>query len=251
MAYSESLFLLTAVLPFYAIAKRWPLLLVALVVGAATATRPVGVALLPVLILECWRRSPGVWGCGMRVAWALPLGCWGILAFMAYQWIEFGEPLAFIQTQENYRLRRPATLLERADSLVILEPLWTVFDPNSPCYWGRDGRNPSTLFNLRLANPVYFSIAVIVLIVGAWKRWLTANEIIFSAGLLLIPYVTRSYEMCFCSMGRFAAVAFPLYIVMGQLLARLPLAVAGALLAVSSFFMGAYAALFAAGYPLF
>ncbi len=87
--------------------------------------------------------------------------------------------------------------------------------------------------------------------VGAWKRWLNRLEVSLAAGLLLIPYVTRSHEMCMAGMGRFAAAVVPIYLVLGQLLARLPPPVAAMLLSLSGFLMGVYAALFAAWYRFF
>jgi hypothetical protein len=59
-------------------------------------------------------------------------------------------------------------------------------------------------------------------LLGWRKRWLNAYEISLSAGLLLIPYVTRGYDFGMCSQGRFAAVCFPMYLVMGRLLAAMP-----------------------------
>jgi hypothetical protein len=64
--------------------------------------------------------------------------------------------------------------------------------------------------------------------------------------LLLNAYVTRGPEMCMGAMGRFAAVAWPVYLLLGLGLQRLPAPLAAALLAISGFFMGTYAALYAA-----
>jgi hypothetical protein len=107
------------------------------------------------------------------------------------------------------------------------------------------------VFSLHLANPVYFLLAAALLAVGAWQRWLNGLELALGAGLLLIPYVTRSHEMCMGAMGRFAAVAVPVYLVLGQLLARLPAVVSALLASLSGFLMGVYAALFAAWYRFF
>lgn len=52
MLYAESSFLMLALLAMYGMARRWPLLVIALAVGAATATRPVGAALLPPLAMH-------------------------------------------------------------------------------------------------------------------------------------------------------------------------------------------------------
>ena len=76
-------------------------------------------------------------------------------------------------------------------------------------------------------------------------------EVSLSLLLLAIPYSTRGYEMGMASMGRFAAVAFPIYVVLGRWLSRLPPAAAAGLLTPSAFLMAAYSALFAAGYLIF
>jgi hypothetical protein len=120
--------------------------------------------------------------------------------------------LAFAKTQENWRMRPAVPLYEKL-VLVTLEPVWSIFDPASPCYWARSPVEFSPFFSLHLANPIYWLLAIVLVIVGACKRWLTAYEVSLSAGLLLIPYVLRAHEMCMAGMGRFAAVVFPVYIV--------------------------------------
>ncbi len=251
MAYSESLFLLTAVLTLYGMERKWALPLIALLIGSATATRAVGVALLLPFSLHLRDRSPTWPGLLLRGAVLLPLACWGLLAFMTYQYAAFGDPLAFARTQEHWRQRPAVPQAERAVSLLTLEPLWSIFDPASPCYWRRHEPQGNPLFSLHLANPLYFVFAVVLIAIGAWKRWLNRLEVSLAAGLLLIPYVTRSHEMCLAGMGRFAAAIVPLYLVLGQLLARLPPPVAAMLLSLSGFLMGVYAALFAAWYRFF
>ncbi len=114
MVYSESLFVFLLVLCLYGMERRWSLLLLALLVGFATATRPVGLALLPPFVLHVWHRSASRQQFGIRLAWLLPLSLWGIAAYMGYQWLTFGEPLAFLKTQGNWRVYRPSSLSEKA-----------------------------------------------------------------------------------------------------------------------------------------
>ena len=71
-----------------------------------------------------------------------------------------------------------------------------------------------------------------------------------SAFLLLIPYITRSYEMCMLSQGRFMAVVFPIYLVMGHILSRIPGPYAAMVVGLSEFYFAVYTIHFAAGYPL-
>jgi hypothetical protein len=104
---------------------------------------------------------------------------------------------------------------------------------------------------MRFFNPIFFVGTAVLVAVGAWKRWLTVYEVLLSIPLLAIPYVTKGYEMCMESQGRFAAVVIPAYIVMGQLLARLPWWLAWLILAISGAGLAFFASRFAAGYAYF
>jgi hypothetical protein len=260
-AYSESMFLLTAVLAFYAMERRWPLVVTALIIGLATATRPVGVALVIPFAMHLWDRtrqlssdSPGLgieWKRMLLAFSYLPLACWGIIAYMIFLWATFGAPFAFAQTQENWRVRPAGTIGEKALALATLEPIWSVFVPSYPGYWGRFTPEPSALFSLHLANPIYFVLAVGLTVLGAGKRWLTGKETAFALSLLAIVYLTRSYEMCMLGTGRFTVTAFPIFLVLGRLLHRVPAPLAAALLSISGFFLAVYSALFAAWYRVF
>ncbi len=250
MAYSESLFLLCVVAALFGMERRWPAVAIAVVCGLATATRSVGVCLLVPLALYIVRTSPHGRGRLLRLG-LLPLACWGLIAFMAYQQWQFGDALAFARTQEYWRVRPAAPWTERLVDLLTLEPVRGVFDPAAPCSWQRPAAEVSPLFSLHLANPLYWLLALALLGVGIARRWLTAYEWTLALGLLAAPYLLRGHEMCMAGMGRFAAVAFPVYLVMGQVLARLPPGVAAGLLALSAFLLGAYAALFAAWYRFF
>src|SRR5581483_5715936 len=245
------LFLLCSILAIYAMEKHWPIVVVAGLVGLTTATRPVGVALLPVLLLYLWRSSPTLRGFVVRGLVLGPLSCWGLAGYMVYLGMVFGDPLAFAHTQSHWRMRPAASWQEHVQALATLEPVRSIYDPDSPCYWQRMAGDANALFNLDFLNPIYFFFTLSLLLAGMWKRQLTRYEWVLSAGLLLIPYVTRSHEMCMGAMGRFAAAAWPLYLVLGHQLRRLPPELAAALLALSGFFLASYAALFAAGYRFF
>jgi hypothetical protein len=265
-AYSESMFLLMAVLAFYGMVRRWPLSVIALVIGAATATRPVGVTLLVPFLGHLWQRRVRKSACqtGVQTSEVLAgrlwtvrsvgyvaLGCWGIIAYMIYLWIAFDNPLAFAQTQENWRKRPPGTALEKSVALATLEPIWSVFVPSSQAYWQRASPEPSAVFSLHLANPIYFMLAVGLTALGWRKRWLSGGEVGYAFALLAMVYVTRSYEMYMLATGRFTVTAFPIFLVLGRLLTCIPAPVAAVLLSLSAFFLGAYSALFAAWYRVF
>lgn len=251
MAYSESLFVLLSVLCLYGMERRWRLYLVALGVGLATAARPVGLALLPPFVLHVWNRSVSPQQFLIRIAWLLPLSLWGIGAYIGYQGLAFGEPLAFLKTQANWRMYRPSSLSEKVGALVTLKPVWGAFSPSSPAYWLRHTRYPNPFLSQSLMNPLFFLAALVLIVLGFWRRWLSANETLFAGFLLLIPYIASSYEMHMAGMGRFVAAVFPLHLVLGQIFARLRGPLAGLLLSVSACFLTLYAALFAAWYQVF
>ncbi len=251
MAYSEAMFLLVSIVAMYTMARGRPLVVVASIVGLATAVRPVGVALLLPL---AWYAAAGARSnrhLFTRLGFSLSLGSWGLLSYMAFQWWQFGEPFAFALTQEHWSMRPLGSAGDKLVALGSWEPIWATYVPGFPEYWRRFGNAPSALLSLQFANPIYFVGTGALVTVGACKRWLTVYEVLLCVPLLGIPYVTRAYEMCMNSQARFAAVVFPAYLVMGHLLARMPNTVSVALLALSGFLMGAYAALFATGHLFF
>ena len=251
MCYTEATFLLLAVAAMYGIQRRWPLPAVALIVGLATATRAAGVALLAPLAFYIWQSQPTPAARAWRLALWLPLAGWGLAGFMAFQYAQFGDPLAFAHAHGHWRIRPALELPDKLGALATLEPVRAVYDAGSPAYWKEFDRHSTPWFSLAFANPIFFLAAVALLILGAWKRWLTAAETWLGALMLLIPYLSRAHEMGMGSTGRFVAVVFPLYIVLGQIVTRLPQAVAASLLAVSAFYLAAYSAMFAAGYLIF
>jgi hypothetical protein len=251
MAYSEALFVLITLVALMAMERRWPIVAVALTVGLVTATRPVGVALVPVFLLYLWQRQPRPVPFLLRSLALTPLACAGILAYMGYQYLKFGQPLAFALTQEHWDQQLHVPLLEKLRSLATLEPFWGPLVPSSPFYWERFEGHDNPFFSLLFLNPIAFAGTAVLTAVGWWKRWLNSREILLAVGLLLIPYVTRGYEMSMQGGARFAAAVVPVYLVAGQLLHRMPRPLAQALIGLCGFFLGAYAALFAAGYRLF
>jgi hypothetical protein len=251
MAYTESLFLLLTVLGLYGMERRWPLAVIALLVGAASAVRAVGVALAPAFVVHLWQRSPRPTAFAGRAAVLGPVACWGIVAYMVYQQAAFGDPLVFYHSEIGFRLRPEESLGRKLLSDVTLEPIWSVFDPSAPGYWQQADYQWNPLFSLSVANPLYLLGAVVLLAVGVRKRWLTGPEITAALFLLLIPYVSKGGALYMAAMARFVAVVFPLYIILGRLLARIPAPLAAACAALSAFFLGAYSALFAAWHAVY
>jgi hypothetical protein len=246
--YSESTFVLLSILALYGMERRWPLAGITLLVGLATAARPAGVALVLPWAFCIVQRSTSPWIGAARLALLAPLACWGLLAFTAFLYAHCGDPLAFVDALLQWGARPPTAALDKAVGLLTAEPIWSAYVPSSPVYWKKFDDASPWLWSLPFANPLWFAATAALVLLGEWRRWLTAYETLLAAAALLLPYVLRSYEMGMIGHGRFAAVVFPVYLVLGRCLARLPPAIASSLLAIGGFFLGAYAALFATGH---
>lgn len=245
MAYTESTFILLCLVVLYGVLRRWPLWALALGCGLATAARPVGVALVPLVLAQVYLRSAGWVGFAARAGALAPLCVGGLLAYAAFQYAAFGTPTAFSQTQTHWNVAHKVPASEKVLQLETFEPFWAPFDPDS-----RNYVPAPSVFSPVVFDRVFCLLAVAATVVGGAKRWLTPTETALCALLILIPYVTRGQEMCLSSMARFASTAFPVYLVYGRLLDRLPPAVGAAVLGACGLFLGATAALFTAGYTV-
>jgi hypothetical protein len=240
MPYAESLFVCGTLAVLYGMARGWPLAALALLTGFVTAVRPVGVALTAAFVWHVLTR-PGLRPRAkvIQVLLLAPLACWGLLAYMAYQWLAFAAPLGFAQTQQhwNYMAPEDRSCSAKFWSLTTLEPIWDVYVPSSQRYWGNVRFPGAPLFNLHFWNPILFLLAAALLAWGGRKRWLTGSELILGAALLAMPYVTRGYEMSMASHGRFAAVVVVNYLVLGRMLAHSSPLVVAALSAMLALFI--------------
>jgi hypothetical protein len=223
MPYAESLFVCSALAVLYGMVRSWPLTVLALLAGFVTAVRPVGVALTAAFLWHILTR-PGLRprAKAVRVLALAPLACWGLFAYMGYQWLSFGTPWGFAQTQEHWSMLAPEDRSWSAKlwSLATLEPIWGVYVPGYQRYWRLASAPGDPLFSLILWNPILFLLAGILLVLGGWKRWLSGSELVLGMCLLAIPYLTRSYEMSMASHGRFAAVVVVNYLTIGRITAR-------------------------------
>lgn len=248
MSYTESTFLLCCLLVFVGMQRRWPIVLLGLFVGLSTSIRPVGIALVPVLICHAKTIDSRPWHVLVRLAYLLPLSVSGIASYMIYQHFAFGDALAFAKTQIHWYERTPPSGFARLVALLTLEPIRAVFDPDSICYWAKVPPYNLPLFNMHFMNPVIVLSTWITLAIGWWKRWLNAYELLFCFGVLFIPYATHAYRGCMCSNARYALIAFPQFIVYGHMLSNLAPVSSTILLSLSSVFLTFFSALFVSWY---
>ncbi len=267
MAYTESMFLCLLILAMYGIRRVWPSYIIALIIGLSTATRSTGIALLGPFILHLWRlrRSKVSKFPSSTLKWRLrstasamvfliprcTVACWGIVAFMGYQWSKYGDPAIFVKVQSAFRAREPEQDIGRwIMDLITFEPVRSTYDTGSACYWGNTGPHVAWIVSLPFANPLYFMAVIVLLAVGGLSRWINSKEVVLGALLLVIPYVVQTSRQGMMSQARFSVVAFPIYIVLGQLLCRVPRPVAIYALLVCTYLLCVYTWLFMSGYWL-
>jgi hypothetical protein len=246
-AYTESLFCVVLILACWCMQSRRHPLLIAAVIGIATGTRSVGVALIPAFLCYLASQDRRNWLTPARLCILLLMSLSGLLLFASYLTLEFGDPLCFAKTQACWKIRVPLPWMTKIIAIIGLEPIWSVYIPDSPCYWQSFGPPQFAPANLQFANPLYFVFAVVMTYIGWRKKLLTDYEVVLCVGLLLIPYVTRSHEMCMASHGRFAVVAFPTHIVAAHFLSRLPCYISGVCLCLCAILASTYAWWFGVG----
>jgi hypothetical protein len=137
---------------------------------------------------------------------------------MMYLYVVFGDGMAFAQTQSHWFIRPRLGLEDKILSLLSLEPFWSNYVPQYPWWWGSHANVPAP-FNLHFVNPIMFAVSIGLIAIGARRAILTQDELVFAAMVLVIPYVTRAHEMAMASHSRFTVVCFPIYLVVGRLLA--------------------------------
>jgi hypothetical protein len=250
MAYTESILVGLELLLIMGLRNGWRVWQIALVAALACAARPTGVALLVPFAWHLWITSRGPKRGFARLVLWLPVAASGLVAFMAYQYVWFGDATAFLKAQEYWTMRATPPFWRHLEALLTLEPVWDVYDRGSRAYWRWNADIGFPLASLNFMNPVFFLGTALMIVHGAYRRWLSTPEVLLAAALLFIPWVTHSYRSGMMAHGRYAAVAYPAYVVLGEYLARAPPTIRWALVTLSAGWMACYAALFAAGFRL-
>lgn len=249
VAYSESMFLMLAILAMLALRRRWHDGIAAFIIGLCSASRPVGITLVIPLVFHLWSQNATWRLFGYKTVLYGTTSCWGLAAFMVYQAVAFGDPFAFVKAHEAWSIRElDGTLASRAAYFLSLGPVRDIYDSTSVCCWSRWPPHEFPLLNLSFVNPLIFLVTAASLIIGYRYRVLSADEVVLGSLLLLIPYFSHGHRFCMLGMARYASVVFPAYIVYGWICDKMPRALAAGVLIVSGAFMAVYAALFSAWY---
>ena len=212
-AYTESLFLALSAGTLWAIRVRKDLLLACSLAALAAATRNVGIFLVVPLMYE-WTKDIE------RFRWRgiyLLLAPGGLLAYMGYLWVRFGDPLLFYSAQESWgrQATGPVDTAGRAWGSAV-EGAGMLIDPSLSAHptFGNVANQLAGANNL--FNLAFFVFAVVVLLLGS--RDLPLSLTVY--GLLLVVPATLFGTPGSPLMGtpRYVLVAFPIFIVLALLL---------------------------------
>jgi Gpi18-like mannosyltransferase len=196
--YTESLFLLLIIGSFYAARKEqwW----IAGILGAmASATRVVGIFLLPALLWEWgairnWKLEIRNWR-KMTSFFPLLLIPLGLLLYMRFLASYYQDPLMFFHVQPEFGAGRSA------DKLIMLyQVFWRYFKMIMTTKW----------------DPLYFTVWLELLTTSgfgallgfAYFKKIRLSYLIFGALAYIVPTLTGT----FLSMPRFVLVLFPAFI---------------------------------------
>jgi len=203
-AYTES-FALLLLISFFLLLKRQRYLPAAVIAGLATATRPTGIVLMLPLLIELGpfikeRRRL------LTVCATIAMSVSGLLLYALYLHVRFGNAFAFSTNSRAWidsggvqgEIFRALTLRPFAR----LADVWNI------------GPDPNTL------SPWFFVAFLALLII--YRKSLTVSHLVFSLGVLLLPYVSLSGGIGFRSFTRYAMLAFPVFLIAGDRFARRP-----------------------------
>jgi len=179
-AYAESLFL-ALVLAAFLLAERGRIAEAGVAAGLACLTRPLGLALLPALVLLAGRRWP-------RLAVAPAL----FALYPLFLWWRLGDPWAFAHSQDLWQRR--------------LAPIYGWFGGS----WGR-AHDVAVNAEGWAALVLFVALAVV-----AWRRF-GAPYGLFAALSLAIPLSVPSSRFPLLSLPRFGLVVFPFFLALAAL----------------------------------
>ena len=230
--YTESLFLALTTGALWALRIRGNVVVAAVLGYFASATRNAGVLILLPLADELWRRR-------RQLAWddvalvALVPG--GLLAYMLFLWQRWRDALlfSFVERQSWGR-----SLVDPGETLASA---WRTARDAAPTFADLPGMFAGTQSNPALIgsntnNLIFFGLAV-VLVAAAVIR-LPLPLALYAAAIVALPLLTPVPGFPLMGFPRYVLLAFPLFFVLGEALARSRILLA-AWLAVSAAY-GAY-----------
>ena len=190
--YSESLFLLLSICAFYfARKKRW--ILASLCGALLTATRFVGIAILPALTYEFIKEERTLFKAKSLNLLLVPLG---ILSYMWLNLQKWGNTFYFIQAQGHFENNRSITTpIFIPQTIYRYIKILTRVSPSHFEWW---------IAILEISTFIF----VVVMLFVAWKKRLRPSYILFAFICFLIPISSGTFS----GLPRYSLVLFPIFI---------------------------------------
>ncbi|OGM81163.1 hypothetical protein A2393_02360 [Candidatus Woesebacteria bacterium RIFOXYB1_FULL_41_13] len=194
--YSESLFLLLAVLTFWFV-KKGKFVVAGTMACLASATKVQGALLFIFLAIEFWEKYKNRLGelkkSFMKDLFGVFISPLGLLGYMYYLYKAFGDPINFLTAQPAFGAQRSSLPLVSLPQVIYryIKMLLTV-DPANVAYWN-----------------VVLEMVVTLILIGALIyafRKLKFSYWLFVAVIVVLPTMTGTLS----SMPRYALMAFPL-----------------------------------------
>lgn len=207
VGYTESLVLLLIVV-FFLLLRAERYFPAAACAGLASATRSTGLVLMLPLACELWRKfSKDYRRLFLYESICLALASSGLVLYMLYLWSSFHNPLAFITATRAWNPSTPNRLgyLGGGDFFqeLTLQPFKHLLD-----VW-EEGATPAAL------SPWFF--LSFLLLTLCFRKRLPVSFTLYALGVLFLPYFTVAASLGFLSFTRYILLAFPVFIVLGQL----------------------------------
>lgn len=189
--YSESLFFLLLILSFY-FARKGNWLLSSIAALLLTATRFVGIAIIPALLFEFFVQNKTLLNKKILFLFLTPLGLITYTLFNFYQW---GRPLQFIVAQGTLHNNRSV------DNIVLF--------PQTIFRYFKILTSVSVSFEwwvalLELSTFIFVSVMLYI----AWRKKVRISYLIFSVIAFLIPVSSGTFS----GLPRYSLVLFPIFI---------------------------------------
>ncbi|MCC6703405.1 MAG: DUF2029 domain-containing protein [Thermomicrobiales bacterium] len=191
-AYTESLFVLLVIATLMlASSNRW--FAAGAVAGLATATRLVGLALIPALLYLAWKRKISL----IETVTCIVLSSYGVLAFGVYSAFRTGNPFQYFEAQANWG--------DWGDHVGDYIRLF-VTQPREAL--GGDPRHLVIMLN------VFLLIVALAWLPAVWRRLDPATAVYTTL------IVVMQGAMTWVSLGRYLLPAIGVYLVAGRWLAQ-------------------------------
>jgi hypothetical protein len=207
--YSEALFLFLALAAFV-LAERGSFLGAGLAAGLAWLTRPLGIALLPPLVLIAWK-APRRRTALVRLASAPAL----FALYPLYLWWRLDDPVAFVRAEDVWS-RHVSWAGPLGGLWDGLRAGWAgvrqlASGSDATRYWGAvQDADPDRVAAVNLEQ-LAFLVLFVALTIVAWRRFGPPYGL-FAALSLVIPLSVPSERWPLLSLPRFGLVVFPFFL---------------------------------------